>query len=73
MAYNVYDTGTSRVESCPHLEAALQKIETSLKQEEQEGRYVSQEDDNRWAVYDGFIMKMLWIENDNGNVVAYNR
>jgi hypothetical protein len=73
MPYTIRDTGSPKVATCEQLEEAIRVVNTELVKEELRGRVVDREREGRWAIYDGFIIKMLWIETDNGSVVSFAR
>lgn len=66
MCYNIYDSEACSVKSCDRLEDALKLVSVNLEKEQQLGRFVDREPDGRWAVYDGLLVKVLWIETDEG-------
>ena len=73
MAYTIYDTGTSSTSTCERLDDAIRVVNQELVKEELEGRIIDREREGRWAIYDGPIIKLLWIESDNGSVVSFSR
>lgn len=52
------------------LDEAIKVVKFNLLQEQNLGRIVSEEAEGRWAVYDGPLVKMLWIENEAGLPVS---
>lgn len=52
------------------LDEAIEVIKSNLIKEENLGRIISEESEGRWAVYDGPLVKMLWIENEAGLPVS---
>jgi hypothetical protein len=77
MPYTIRDTGTAKVatceQTCEHLEDAIRVVNAELVKEELRGRVIDREREGRWAIYDGFIIKMLWIESDSGSVISFAR
>jgi hypothetical protein len=73
MPYTIRDTGTAKVATCEHLDDAIRIVNSELVKEELRGRVIDREREGRWAIYDGFIIKMLWIETDNGSVISFAR
>jgi len=73
MSYRIYDTGTSSFSNYDDLDEAIRLVDHELTQEELQGRIVDREREGRWAIYDGLIIKMLWIETDDGSVVSFAR
>jgi hypothetical protein len=73
MPYTIRDTGSPKVATCEHLEEAIRVVNAELVKEELRGRVIDREREGRWAIYDGFIIKMLWIETDNGSVISFAR
>jgi hypothetical protein len=73
MAYTIYDTGNSSTSICERLDDAIQVVNNELIKEEREGRIIDREREGRWAIYDGPIIKLLWIETDSGSVVSFSR
>jgi len=73
MSYRIYDTGTSDITLYDNLDDAIRVVDQELTKEELHGRIVDREREGRWAIYDGFVIKMLWIETDNGSVVSFAR
>lgn len=73
MPYLIRDTGSSAVAACDDLDDAIRTVNRELTEEERRGRIIDREREGRWAIYDGFIIKMLWIETDNGSVVSFAR
>jgi hypothetical protein len=73
MPYTIRDTGTAKVATCEHLDDAIRVVNAELVKEELRGRVIDREREGRWAIYDGFIIKMLWIETDNGSVISFAR
>ena len=73
MTYTIRDTGSAQVATCEHLEDAIRIVKAELVKEEHYGRVIDRDLEGRWAIYDGFVVKMLWIETDNGSVVSFAR
>jgi hypothetical protein len=73
MPYIIRDTGSADVATYQSLDDAIKAVEASLVAEEQCGRIVDREREGRWAIYDGFMIKMLWIETGDGSVVSFAR
>jgi hypothetical protein len=73
MPYIIRDTGSAQVATCEHLEDAIRVVKAELVKEEHHGRVIDRDLEGRWAIYDGFVVKMLWIETDNGSVVSFAR
>lgn len=65
MTYSVFDTANHQeASSFASLAQAIAHIRTCLQQEEAQGRVICREDAQRWAVYDGLLTRLLWIESD---------
>lgn len=69
MYYHVYDSEACTMEACEQLEDALRVVSANLEKEQQLGRFVDMESGGRWAVYDGLLVKVLWIEAEDGSPV----
>ena len=73
MAYKIFDTATASTSVCDHLDEAIRVVNEELSREEKVGRIIDREREGRWAIYDGPIIKLLWIEAENGSVVSFSR
>jgi hypothetical protein len=73
MAYTIYDSGTACTSTCERLDEAIRVVNDELSREEESGRVIDREREGRWAIYDGPIIKLLWIEAENGSVVSFSR
>src|SRR5690349_24732249 len=73
MAYTIRDTGSAQVATYQHLDDAIRVVNAELIKEERRGRIIDREREGRWAIYDGFMIKMLWIETEDGSVVSFAR
>jgi len=73
MSYTIRDSGSTPLATCDQLDDAIRVVDAELVKEEHHGRIVDREREGRWAIYDGYIVKLLWIETDNGSVISFAR
>lgn len=73
MPYTIRDTGTSQVTTCQQLDDAVRMVGVALSEEELRGRIVDRDREGRWAIYDGYVVKTIWIETANGSVISFAR
>lgn len=66
MCYLVCDTETCSTVTFDALDDAVEVLKTQLQQQEGLGRVVTNEPEGRWAIYDGMLVKMLWVETELG-------
>ena len=73
MPYTVHDTSTNHVATFPQLEDAIRMVGAALSDEELRGRIVDRDREGRWAIYDGYVVKTIWIETPNRSVISFAR